>query len=47
MVGNVFIAKGVTIENAIGGSGNDLLIGNSASNELKGGAGNDSSSFKC
>jgi len=41
MVGNVSIAKGVTIENAIGGSGNDLLIGNSASNELKGGAGND------
>ena len=41
MIGNVSIAKGVTIENAIGGSGNDLLIGNSASNELKGGAGND------
>jgi serralysin len=41
MVGNVSIAKGVTVENAIGGSGNDLLIGNSVSNELKGGAGND------
>ncbi|MBV4458323.1 serralysin family metalloprotease [Pseudomonas sp. COR58] len=41
LVGNVSIAKGVTIENAIGGSGNDLLIGNSVSNELKGGAGND------
>lgn len=41
LVGNVSIAKGVTIENAIGGSGNDLLIGNSAANELKGGAGND------
>ena len=41
MVGNVSIAKGVTVENAIGGSGSDLLIGNSVSNELKGGAGND------
>ena len=41
MVGNVSIAKGATIENAIGGSGNDLLIGNGVSNELKGGAGND------
>ncbi|MGV8890242.1 MAG: serralysin family metalloprotease [Pseudomonas sp.] len=41
LVGNVSIAKGVTVENAIGGSGNDLLIGNSVSNELKGGAGND------
>jgi serralysin len=41
MVGNISIAKGVTIENAIGGSGSDLLIGNSVSNELKGGAGND------
>ncbi|WP_223448518.1 MULTISPECIES: serralysin family metalloprotease [Pseudomonas] len=41
MVGNVSIAKGVTVENAIGGSGSDLLIGNNVSNELKGGAGND------
>jgi len=41
LVGNVSIAKGVTVENAIGGAGNDLLIGNSVSNELKGGAGND------
>jgi serralysin len=41
MVGNVSIAKGAIIENAIGGSGNDLLIGNSVANELKGGAGND------
>ncbi|MEK1834514.1 MAG: serralysin family metalloprotease [Pseudomonas sp.] len=41
MVGNVSIAKGVTVENAIGGSGSDLLIGNSVANELKGGAGND------
>ncbi|WLH10114.1 serralysin family metalloprotease [Pseudomonas hefeiensis] len=41
MVGNVSIAQGVTIENAIGGSGSDLLIGNAVANELKGGAGND------
>ncbi|MGE7993206.1 serralysin family metalloprotease [Pseudomonas sp. NPDC089554] len=41
MVGNVSIAKGVTVENAFGGSGNDLLIGNEVANLLKGGAGND------
>ncbi len=41
MVGNVSIAKGATIENAIGGSGNDLIIGNNAANVIKGGAGND------
>ncbi len=41
MVGNVSIAKGVVVENAVGGSGNDLLIGNAAANDLKGGAGND------
>ena len=28
LVGNVSIAKGVTIENAFGGAGNDLIIGN-------------------
>ncbi|WJM86558.1 serralysin family metalloprotease [Dickeya chrysanthemi] len=39
--GNVSIAEGVTIENAIGGSGNDLLIGNNADNTLRGGAGDD------
>src|SRR5690606_23545437 len=38
--GNVSIAAGVTIENAIGGSGNDVLVGNQADNVLKGGAGN-------
>ncbi|MGY2291891.1 serralysin family metalloprotease [Pseudomonas sp. SDO528_S397] len=41
LVGNVSIAKGVTIENAIGGSGNDILIGNDAANVLRGGDGND------
>ncbi|KFX06974.1 serine 3-dehydrogenase [Pectobacterium betavasculorum] len=39
--GNVSIAHGVAIENAIGGSGNDTIIGNDASNILQGGAGND------
>lgn len=38
---NLAIAYGVTIENAIGGAGNDTLIGNSANNILRGGAGND------
>ena len=41
LVGNVSIAQGVTIENASGGSGNDLLIGNDAANLLNGGDGND------
>ena len=49
-IGNVSIARGVTIENAIGGSGNDVLIGNGADNILSarfgqntyiGGPGND------
>lgn len=38
---NVAIAYGVTIENATGGRGNDVLIGNRAANRLDGGAGND------
>lgn len=38
---NLAIAYGVTIENAIGGNGNDELLGNAADNELRGGAGND------
>ena len=41
LVDNVGIAYGVTIENAVGGKGNDLIIGNSASNRLSGGAGDD------
>ena len=40
-VGNVAIARGTTIENAIGGSGNDEIRGNGASNRLDGGSGND------
>ncbi len=39
--GGYYIASGVVIENAIGGSGNDRLIGNSASNLLSGNDGND------
>lgn len=38
---NLGIAYGAIIENAVGGSGNDTLIGNNASNILYGGAGND------
>ena len=40
-VGNLVIARGVVIENATGGSGNDILIGNNADNVLTGGGGND------
>ena len=39
---NLSIAVGVTIENAIGGSGRDTLTGNSVANSLNGGAGADS-----
>ncbi|WP_080748285.1 M10 family metallopeptidase C-terminal domain-containing protein [Pseudomonas chlororaphis] len=39
--GNIGIDENVTIENAIGGSGNDIIVGNNVSNELHGGAGND------
>jgi serralysin len=38
---NVAIAYGVTIENAIGGSGGDAIVGNAASNLIEGGAGAD------
>ncbi|WP_308218638.1 M10 family metallopeptidase C-terminal domain-containing protein [Ciceribacter sp. RN22] len=39
--GNISIAAGAVIENAIGGSGNDRIYGNGAANVLTGGAGND------
>jgi hypothetical protein len=39
--GNLSIARGVIIENAIGGSGWDTIIGNSANNMLTGGGGSD------
>ncbi len=38
---NLAIAKGVTIENANGGSGADRITGNAVNNRLSGGAGND------
>lgn len=40
-VGNVSIARGTLIENAIGGAGSDRLIGSAAVNRLAGGGGND------
>ncbi len=39
--GGYTIARGVVIENAIGGNGNDTLIGNAAANRLEGGIGRD------
>ncbi len=39
--GNLTLAIGTIIENAIGGSGQDTIIGNSADNILRGGSGND------
>jgi serralysin len=42
LVGDVAIAENVTIENAVGGSGADVIHGNAASNSLQGGAGADS-----
>ncbi|TFF03926.1 metalloprotease [Pseudomonas sp. BCA14] len=39
--GNVSIAKGVIIENAVGGYGDDTLMGNDGDNRLKGGRGSD------
>ncbi len=41
MNGNVSIDASTTLENAVGGTGNDLLIGNHVSNRLKGGGGAD------
>ncbi|TVV71091.1 M10 family metallopeptidase C-terminal domain-containing protein [Sphingomonas solaris] len=46
MTDNIAIAYGATIENAIGGSGNDLIIANQVANRLDGGAGIDTLSFK-
>lgn len=41
-VGNVSIANGTVIENATGGRGADVIIGNAADNSLSGGASDDS-----
>ncbi|PKB19380.1 serralysin [Novosphingobium kunmingense] len=40
-VGNMAIARGTIIENAVGGAGADVLIGNAAANRLEGGGGID------
>lgn len=45
MTNNLAIARGVVIENAITGAGNDTLHGNSANNFLDGGAGMDVAFF--
>ena len=42
---NLSIAYGTLIENAIGGTGNDTLIGNSIANQLSGGVGHDNFIF--
>jgi serralysin len=44
-LGGYTIAKGVVIENAVGGRGNDTLRGNSADNTLDGGLGDDTVIF--
>jgi serralysin len=41
MENNIGIAYGATIENAVGGHGNDLINGNNAANRLTGGDGDD------
>lgn len=41
LINNVSIAIGTVIENAVGGSGNDVITGNAADNELTGNGGND------
>jgi serralysin len=40
-IGNMSIARGTVIENAVGGSGADTLVGNAVANRLTGGLGND------
>ena len=44
--GGFTIANSVVIENAIGGSGNDMLVGNESDNVFTGGAGNDNFVFE-
>jgi len=41
MINNIAIARGVVIENAIGGSADDVITGNGARNKLRGNEGND------
>lgn len=39
--GNMSVARGTLIENAVGGSGRDVIYGNAAANVIRGGPGND------
>jgi len=41
LVGNMGIARGTLIENAVGGAGGDVIRGNGAANGLRGGRGDD------
>ncbi|SON58359.1 Serralysin precursor [Hartmannibacter diazotrophicus] len=41
LTGNMIIARGTVIENAVSGSGNDTILGNSAGNTIYGGGGAD------
>jgi serralysin len=41
MTNNISIAYGCVIENAVGGAGDDVLVGNDYNNTLEGGIGND------
>jgi Ca2+-binding RTX toxin-like protein len=43
---NISIAYGTVIENAVGGSGNDLIIANQVANHIDGGLGNDIVSYQ-
>ena len=45
MTDNISIAFGATVENAVGGAGNDILIANAAENRLTGGGGGDIFTF--
>lgn len=45
MTGNISIAFGALIENAVGGAGNDILIANTGENQLRGGGGGDIFTF--
>jgi Ca2+-binding RTX toxin-like protein len=38
---SLVLSSGSTVENVLGGSGNDIIFGNSAANELSGNSGND------
>ncbi len=42
---NIAIAYGVTIENAVGGGGDDLIVANNVANRIDGGAGSDTVSY--